>query len=145
MTLQVTLFSFNFIQVRYNVRYNVNLFTIFWQERLKNNDEIAMIRPVYVEFESVKLAWSVFDQFMFGQDILVAPVLEAGLIRRSVYLFGLNNTWIHIWTRQEYFLELQDYMLIEVDSPIGQIPVFVLKDSKSSQTLLDKIDEVYIV
>jgi len=30
--------------------------------------------------------WEVSDQYMFGPDLLVAPVMEAGVARRPVYL-----------------------------------------------------------
>ena len=45
-----------------------------------------VMRPLFYDFASDARAWDVEDQYMFGDDILVAPVLEAGARERRVYL-----------------------------------------------------------
>ncbi|KAK8252205.1 glycosyl hydrolases family 31-domain-containing protein [Phyllosticta capitalensis] len=45
-----------------------------------------VIRPLFYDFPDDELAWQVEDQYMFGSRLLVAPVLHAGEIKRSVYL-----------------------------------------------------------
>lgn len=45
-----------------------------------------VMRGLFHEFPHDERAWSVADEFLFGPDILVAPVLSAGATSRDVYL-----------------------------------------------------------
>lgn len=111
------------------VKEYVDLFVNIWKER-ELDDGIAMIRPMYVEFETIPRAWAVFDQFMFGKYVLVAPVLRAGVKNRRLILFGSGNIWIHYWTKREYMVT-GDFMYITVEAGLGFVPFFVLKGSQS--------------
>lgn len=51
-----------------------------------SEEGVPAMRPLFVEFPEDETAWTVEDQMMFGPDVLVAPVLEAGARRRQVYL-----------------------------------------------------------
>ena len=61
---------------------------IFLRERLRpylheqaaytTKTGIPIMRPLLVEFPEDDASWDVDDQFMFGPDLLVAPVLEQG-------------------------------------------------------------------
>ena len=77
------------------------------------------MRPLFVDFPDDPRAWEVEDQFLFGPDILVAPVVEAGARKRRVYLPGA--VWRNAWTgdRREGPVEL------EAAAPIEHIPVFI--------------------
>ncbi len=55
--------------------------------------------------------------------MLVAPVVEAGAVRKEVYL--PKDEWIHLWTGKQY-----KGGRVTVDAPIGYPPVFYLKSSK---------------
>ncbi len=45
-----------------------------------------VIRPMFHDFPDDAASWAVEDQYLFGPDILVAPVLETGVRERAVYL-----------------------------------------------------------
>ncbi len=45
-----------------------------------------LMRPMFWEFPEDPLCWELEDQYMFGSRYLVAPILEAGAVRRGVYL-----------------------------------------------------------
>ena len=45
-----------------------------------------VIRPLFYDFPQDPKAWEVEDQYMFGPDILVAPVLYERMETRNVYL-----------------------------------------------------------
>lgn len=47
---------------------------------------LPMLRALFIEFPEDKTAWMLEDEYMFGSDILVAPLLETGMTGRSVYL-----------------------------------------------------------
>ena len=51
--------------------------------------------------------WEVDDQYMFGDDFLVAPVLQAGARARWVYLPNWSGKpskgkWHHVWTNATF-------------------------------------------
>lgn len=84
-----------------------------------------VIRPLFYDFPGDKQAWEVEDQYMFGPDILVAPVLYAGAETRQVYL-PAGVDWEHAWTGQTF----AGGQTIEVATPIDEIPVFTRQGSK---------------
>lgn len=47
---------------------------------------LPALRPLMLEFPDDPQTWSRDDQFMFGSDLLVAPVLQEGANSREVYL-----------------------------------------------------------
>ena len=47
---------------------------------------IPLMRPLLLAFPGDEAAWEVEDQYLFGPDILVAPVTEFGARQRRVYL-----------------------------------------------------------
>ena len=51
------------------------------------------MRPIFVDFPADESAWSVDDQYMFGPDLLVAPITEAGAVAWTVYLPEGRRGW----------------------------------------------------
>jgi alpha-D-xyloside xylohydrolase len=78
------------------------------------------MRPLFYDFPEDSGSSSVEDQFMFGPDILVAPVLVAGAASRSVYL-PQGSDWFDAWTGAP----LQGGVQVEANAPLARIPVFV--------------------
>ncbi len=56
---------------------------------------------------------------MFGSDLLVAPVVEPGANKRTVYLPAADS-----WTDVRTGEVIDHHGIVEVDAPIGVIPVF---------------------
>lgn len=74
------------------------------------------------------------DQYLFGPDILVAPVLEAGVTERTLYLPA--GEWVQWWRSVEYAESTGAFTLggasvatggaqIAVAAPRDEIPMFV--------------------
>ena len=78
------------------------------------------MRPLFVDFPKDSAAWQVEDQFMFGPDLLVAPVLQMGLRSRPVYL-PLGATWCEVWTGTEH----KGGTTVTATAPLEHIPVYV--------------------
>ena len=92
------------------------------QMQLTHDKGTPIMRPLFFDFKADKAAWDVDDEYMFGPDILVAPVIEAGAKSRKVYL-PAGASWTDAWTGKAY----EGGQCIEADAPIDVIPLF-LKD-----------------
>lgn len=78
-----------------------------------------VMRPLFYDFPEDQKAWEVEDQYLFGPDVLVKPVTEAGCRSVSVYL-PAGADWTNAWTGQRY----PGGQTVTVDAPLDQIPLF---------------------
>lgn len=78
-----------------------------------------VMRTLFYEFPDDTNAWKVEDEYCYGSEILVAPVLEAKAKTRSVYLPG-NEIWTDAETGNEY----EGSQWIEVSVSLASMPVF---------------------
>lgn len=78
-----------------------------------------LMRPLFYDFPEDPLAWDWGEAYMFGPDILVAPVLTEKAVSREVYL-PQGSSWTNVWTGQSY----AGGQKVEVETPIDQIPLF---------------------
>jgi alpha-D-xyloside xylohydrolase len=84
------------------------------------------MRPLFFDFPDDPACYEVEDQFMFGPDILVAPVLEQGVQSRRIYLpadvgAGSPRPWFDAWTGEAH----AGGATLTVPAPLARIPVFV--------------------
>lgn len=79
-----------------------------------------VIRAMFYEFPEDKNCWDIKDAYMFGPDILVAPVCHEGAMRRLVYL-PLGACWTHAGTGKVY----EGGNTYEIEAPIDTLPVFL--------------------
>ena len=70
------------------------------------------------------------DEYMFGPDVLVAPVLYEGVRARELYL--PKGSWININDQTQYFGGAS----VTADAPYEAIPVFVKQGSEAEKLLL---------
>ena len=77
---------------------------------------LPMVRALFVEFPEDKGAWHVEDEYMFGSQMLVAPLMESGN-SRDVYL--PKGKWIDYQSGKVYD---GGYQTIEA----GRIPAIIL-------------------
>lgn len=89
---------------------------IYTQARDCSLRGLPMLRAMLVEYPDDPGSWLVDDQYLFGSDLLVAPLLENG-ISRTVYLPG--GKWIDYQTGRAYAPGWHD---IET----GELPIVVL-------------------
>ncbi len=90
------------------------------QARRTSRTGVPIMRPLLLEFPEDQGSWDVDDQFMFGRDLLVAPVLEERASERSVYL-PAGAEWTNAWTGAR----APDGEVVLVEAPLEQIPLFV--------------------
>lgn len=84
-----------------------------------------IIRPLFYEYPEDIQCWNVEDEYFYGSDILVAPILESGAISRKIYLPN-SSTWIEYETKKHY----DGGKWIEVKVTLDTIPIFIKEKSK---------------
>jgi alpha-D-xyloside xylohydrolase len=92
------------------------------------------MRAMFLEFPDEPTAWELADQFMFGPDVLVAPVTAAGARERSVYL-PTGASWLDAWTGEA----LNRTGWVTAPAPLERIPVF-LREGGAFNGLLSRAD-----
>jgi len=92
---------------------------IYTQFYLASKTGIPMMRPLVFDYpEEQSTYWNSRD-FLFGDALLVAPVLWAGETTRDVRLPA--GEWYDYWTNEKYTGPKQ----VRVDAPVDRIPLFV--------------------
>ena len=79
------------------------------------------------------------EQFMLGDELLIAPVMNKG--ENEVNLYLPKGSWVHLWTEKNYDMN-QGGNYITVNAPIGQPAVFYKKDSPVGKKFLKKLIEL---
>ena len=79
---------------------------------------MPVIRPMVLAFPEDRDAHKQIHQYMFGPDLLVAPMISRGT-SRSVYLPA--GSWYDYWTRQRH----EGPRTIEAAAPLSRIPLYV--------------------
>lgn len=78
------------------------------------------MRPLFYDFDNDPRSWEVEDQYMFGPDLLVAPVVREGQRSRQVYL-PAEASWKNAYSGDT----LEGGCTIEVEAPLERIPLFL--------------------
>ena len=84
-----------------------------------HRDGQPVMRGLFHGFPDDPVAWTLADQYLFGRDLLVAPVLEPGARSRRVYLPD-GSTWTELATGRAF----DGGQWVEVAAPLESIPVF---------------------
>jgi alpha-D-xyloside xylohydrolase len=93
---------------------------VMQQMRVAHETGLPPMRPLFVDFPDDPLVWDVEDQFLFGGDIVVAPVYVEGARQRQVYL-PAGTDWRDAWTGAGH----QGGQWITAAAPLDTIPVYL--------------------
>ena len=80
---------------------------------------VPMFRPLLLNYQDDPNTLGVDDEFMVGDDLLAAPILQPGRTSRSVYL--PEGTWYDYWTGQPF----AGGRMLHVSAPLEKLPLFV--------------------
>ncbi len=80
-------------------------------------------RPLFLHYPDDPALWTVQDQFLYGADLVVAPVIADGAEMRQVILPG-EGSWRHCWSGEDFAAGVHS-----IAAPIGQPPVFYRHES----------------
>lgn len=80
-----------------------------------------VMRPLFYDFPQDDKAWDEWlEEYMYGPDVLVAPVMHEKCTKRSVYL-PKGASWKHYWSGRIY----EGGLTIEIEAPLSEIPFFL--------------------
>ena len=92
-----------------------------------HTDGDPIMRPLFYDFPADAEGWDIRDEYMFGPDVLVAPVMEPGADVRRVYLpAGAAWTLLHdgtVYAGGAWY---------DVPAPLAQVPAF-LRDGRHAE------------
>lgn len=82
---------------------------------------LPLQRPLFLHYDDAAY-YDIQDQYLYGADMIVAPVVQEGAASRNVTL--PDGDWVHLWSGDVYGKGIYD-----IAAPHGQPPVFTHKDS----------------
>ena len=90
---------------------------------------VPMMRALWVEFPQDEKAGVIYDQYMFGDDLMVAPVVEEGKTERSVYV--PEGNWKNIFTGEcftggktyQMSAEVQEIVVLQREESVWEFSI----------------------
>lgn len=82
------------------------------------------MRPLLLDYQNDEETYEINDEFLCGENILVAPVLEQGKRARMVYL-PKGNKWIDYWAKEIF--EGGEYVIKK--TPLDICPIYIKENS----------------
>jgi alpha-glucosidase len=104
----------SFLELRYSLE--PYFYTLAWNASQTGHPPI---RPLFWIDHEDKDLWGIEDAFLVGDNLLVAPIMEAGASFRRVRL--PRGTWYSFWDNRLW----EGPSVIQVEACLEQIPVFV--------------------
>lgn len=83
-----------------------------------NRTGVPMMRALPLVYADQSSLQKVDDEYLFGPDLLVAPMLEPGTKRRVILPSG---RWVHLWSGKTH----QGGQTQQITAPLEEIPVFL--------------------
>jgi len=80
----------------------------------------TFMRALAFDFPADPKALALTDEYLFGKELLVAPVVQEGATSRRVYLPG-QQPWFDFWTGER----VAGGRTIDAPAPLDRIPVYV--------------------
>jgi alpha-glucosidase len=121
------------VELRY--KFLPYLYTLFHAHERTGE---PVMRPLWYEFPEDKGTYLVNDEYMIGDDVLVAPVVKEGMTTRDVYL-PLGAEWVDWWTGEK----LESGKTHNLPVPIDRLPIFVRVGSViPTQNVIQSTDEM---
>ncbi|TRX13429.1 glycoside hydrolase family 31 protein [Flavobacterium gawalongense] len=97
---------------------------IYTYAREAHDTGMPLMRALLLEYPNDTETYQLNGQFLFGRELLVAPVVEKGAITKEVYF--PEGEWINYNDKKTVYKGGQ---WITVDAPLDVIPLFVKKGS----------------
>lgn len=102
------------IELRY--QFLPYLYTLFREHELTGQ---PVMRPLWYQYPDDKQTYLIDDEYMVGNDILVAPVVKQGMTTRGIYL-PVGAEWLDWWTGEK----IESGKIHYLQPPLDRIPIF---------------------
>ena len=93
---------------------------VMQQMKAASEKGLPPMRPVFFDFEDDPKTATLEDEFLFGPDLLIAPIMRYGARSRKVYL-PTGAEWTDAWTGER----VGSGKSFVADAPLERIPVYV--------------------
>ena len=110
-----------------NLRYKLMPYILECARKVSEQD-YTMMRPLVFDYPDDAEALKQQTQFMFGPDLLVCPVTEAGVSEWKVYLPKSDKPWRELFTGKTYRTSDKG-RYVNVPVTLDYIPVFTNNES----------------
>jgi alpha-glucosidase (family GH31 glycosyl hydrolase) len=90
-------------------------YTLAWQA---HRDGLPTMRPLVLNHPDDPNVWDLGSQYLWGDDLLVAPVTRRGATHWTVYL--PEGEWHDFWTHERY----SGPGGVTVEAPLARVPLF---------------------
>lgn len=84
-----------------------------------HNTATPMMRALVLEYQDDENTYDIDDEYMFGDNLLIAPVTTKGAQTRTVYL--PKGRWYDYWSGEEY----SGKKYYNIVTPLEKLPIFV--------------------
>jgi alpha-glucosidase (family GH31 glycosyl hydrolase) len=91
-----------------------------------NETGMPPVRPLFLVYPDQKEAWTEWQNFMYGPDILVHAIWKKGETKVKVYL-PKGERWRDAWNKEKVY---DGGQFIEIETPLQKIPIFTRESSK---------------
>jgi len=88
--------------------------------QIAHDTGVSIVRPLFVEFPDDGQAWDRWDEFFYGDDVLVGAVWQKGEIQMPMYLPA--GEWRNAWNPSDV---VRGPQTVTVDTPLERIPIYV--------------------
>jgi alpha-glucosidase len=121
----------DYIKLRY--RLLPYLYNLFYGA---SQTGVPVLRPLVMEYPEDEKTYNLSDQFMVGEEMLVAPVYQPAREERLVYL--PQGIWYDFWSGEKH----EGGHSIIADAPVDKLPLFIKAGSIIPQIeVLNYVDE----
>lgn len=95
---------------------------------------LPVVRHPFIHYPNDPETWKItYQEFMLGEDFLIAPVTDEGVTEVTAYLPA--GEWTHLWSGETY----QGGQYVTVPAPMGQPGVFYKSDSSWALDFVKKL------
>jgi alpha-glucosidase len=102
--------------IEYRYRLLPYWYSLFYQAHLNGTPPM---RPLFWEYSADERTWDIGDQFLVGPFLMIAPILQASINERRVYV--PKGQWLNVWTHE--LINGPTSQL--VSAQLNQLPMFL--------------------
>jgi alpha-glucosidase len=129
-----------------NLRYSLIPY-IYTYDRQAYDTGVGLVRPLIFDYPQDENVANSVDAWMFGESLLVSPVVDKGQTEKEIYL--PEGTWIDYFNGTKY--EGGQKITYKINSDKwDDIPLFIKKggiipsNTKAIQSIDEKVDSLYL-